>query len=257
MTSTLADIDNALPDHFPREVSDDGIAICGNAVDVADCLIKNGIVLDGFITDPPWMPPATAFTKDSKGGKKKTGRTWADMSILGIAFRHIFSQLRALQRDGGATVVFCGDVSGAVFAPHLYENWQTIQLLTWEKNTGRIMPPFLCKNEFAWWCADGVGKPAAGMTKAGSANKATLKFSIASKEERVHPSEKPIDMLEHLIGLAIPPGGIVGDFFSGSFSLARAARNTERKFVCVEMDHEFYDRAVDKMRHKKTQRGMV
>lgn len=52
----------------------------------------------------------------------------------------------------------------------------------------------------------------------------------------IHPTEKPVDLLEILIRTSCPPGGLVGDFFAGSGSAGDAAMMAGRRYVGCEMD---------------------
>lgn len=55
----------------------------------------------------------------------------------------------------------------------------------------------------------------------------------------VHPTEKPIGILDPLIRYACPPGGTVLDPFAGSGSTAAAARLSGRKAVLIEADERY------------------
>ncbi|WP_263353314.1 DNA methyltransferase [Acidicapsa acidisoli] len=57
---------------------------------------------------------------------------------------------------------------------------------------------------------------------------------------RLHPTQKPIEALEPLIGRFCPPGGIVLDPFAGSGSTLEAAQRLGRKWVGVELSAEYH-----------------
>ena len=50
----------------------------------------------------------------------------------------------------------------------------------------------------------------------------------------IHPTEKPVALLEILIRTSCPPEGVVGDFFAGSGAAADAAAMTGRSYVGAE-----------------------
>lgn len=57
----------------------------------------------------------------------------------------------------------------------------------------------------------------------------------------IHPTQKPVALIERLLALVSKEGDIVLDPFSGSASTALAAINTDRKFIGFEIDKEYYD----------------
>jgi site-specific DNA-methyltransferase (adenine-specific) len=55
----------------------------------------------------------------------------------------------------------------------------------------------------------------------------------------IHPTEKPVELLDMLIRYACPAGGIVLDPFAGSGSTAVAARASGRRAVLIEADERY------------------
>ena len=55
----------------------------------------------------------------------------------------------------------------------------------------------------------------------------------------LHPTEKPLGILDPLIAYACPPGGIVLDPFAGSGSALVAARDSGRRAVGIEADERY------------------
>lgn len=55
----------------------------------------------------------------------------------------------------------------------------------------------------------------------------------------IHPTEKPVQLLDPLIRYACPPGGLVLDPFAGSGSTAVAARLSGRRAVLIEADERY------------------
>lgn len=57
----------------------------------------------------------------------------------------------------------------------------------------------------------------------------------------IHPTQKPVRLLERLLFLTTNPGDVVLDTFAGSCSTAVACINTGRKFIGFEIDSEYYE----------------
>lgn len=75
-------------------------------------------------------------------------------------------------------------------------------------------------------------------------------FEVANLYYRggIHPTEKPVGILDPLIRYACPPGGTVLDPFAGSGSTAEAARlSGGRKAVLVEADERYCELIVKRM----------
>ena len=52
----------------------------------------------------------------------------------------------------------------------------------------------------------------------------------------IHPTEKPLGLVEILIRTSCPPGGLIGDWFAGSGVAGEAARATGRRYLGCEID---------------------
>lgn len=63
----------------------------------------------------------------------------------------------------------------------------------------------------------------------------------------IHPTQKPVRLLERLLALVSKAGDLVLDPFSGSASTAIAAYNTGRNFIGFEIDKEFYEASMEQL----------
>lgn len=63
----------------------------------------------------------------------------------------------------------------------------------------------------------------------------------------IHPTEKPLGILDPLIRYACPPGGVVLDPFAGSCSTLEAARAAGRKAVGIEADEAMCEKAANRL----------
>lgn len=67
-------------------------------------------------------------------------------------------------------------------------------------------------------------------------------FSIANmRKGRLHPTQKPVALLEYLIKTYTKSGDVVLDNCMGSGSTGVACLNTNRKFIGIELDKKYFD----------------
>lgn len=63
----------------------------------------------------------------------------------------------------------------------------------------------------------------------------------------IHPTQKPVRLLERLLALVSKEGDIVLDPFSGSASTAVACINSNRQFIGFEIDEEYYNLSIKRL----------
>lgn len=63
----------------------------------------------------------------------------------------------------------------------------------------------------------------------------------------VHPTQKPVALMEYLIKTYTNEGDTVLDFTSGSGTTGVAAANTGRKFIGVELDQDYFEIAKNRI----------
>lgn len=70
-------------------------------------------------------------------------------------------------------------------------------------------------------------------------------------KDKVHPTAKPVDLLEYLIKTYTLEGETVLDFCMGAGSCGIAAINTNRNFIGIELEKKYFDIAEDKINGAK------
>jgi len=66
-----------------------------------------------------------------------------------------------------------------------------------------------------------------------------LKYNSENKPK--HPTQKPVALLEYLIKTYTKENEVVLDFTMGSGSTGVACVNTNRNFIGIELDKEYFD----------------
>src|SRR5690606_12667409 len=90
--------------------------------------------------------------------------------------------------------------------------------------------------------SESTGKPAGG-TYADSGSAARFFYSAkADKLDRIgskHPTVKPVDLMQWLVRLVTPKGGLVLDPFAGSGSTGEAAWREGMRCILIEREEEY------------------
>ncbi len=71
------------------------------------------------------------------------------------------------------------------------------------------------------------------------------------RQDQLHPAQKPVELMEFLVKSYCPKNGIVLDFTMGSGSTGVACMNTERDFIGIEIDENYFN--IAKTRIKKNE----
>ena len=74
-----------------------------------------------------------------------------------------------------------------------------------------------------------------------------LKFSNANQKGKLHPTQKPVDLLEYLIKTYTNENELVLDFTMGSGSTGVACLNTNRRFIGIELDENYFNIAKERI----------
>lgn len=74
-------------------------------------------------------------------------------------------------------------------------------------------------------------------------------------KEPKHPTQKPVGLLKHLIGIASRPDDLVFDPFMGVGSTGVAARMLGRRFLGMELDANYFDAAALRLQKNQADRA--
>ena len=75
-------------------------------------------------------------------------------------------------------------------------------------------------------------------------------------KERLHPTQKPVALLEYLVKTYSNEGETILDNCSGSGTLAVACHNTKRHYICMEKDENYYNLSVERMKKFKMKKRL-
>lgn len=80
--------------------------------------------------------------------------------------------------------------------------------------------------------------------------RSVIKFSNPNNNS-FHPTQKPVDLMEYLVKTYTNENDLVLDFTMGSGSTGVACAKTNRGFIGIELDRDYYDIAVSRINEAK------
>ena len=198
--------------------------------------------VDAVVTDPPYNIPTQA------AACRETTRTVGDLSMIEASFRLLFDQTLKLTGDTGRHFVFGDGVSYPVVFRAIYGKASTA-LLVWDKGRIGMGREFRKRHELimhAW----GGKTPVVSSEGTGFAD--VLQFKPLGANEREHPAQKPVDLIEALLRVC---GDTVCDPFMGSASTGVACVKQGKKFVGIEIERRYFDIACERISRAKVGAG--
>ena len=78
--------------------------------------------------------------------------------------------------------------------------------------------------------------------------KSILTFATDKQKSALHPTQKPVALLEYLILTYTNEGDLVLDNCAGSGSVGVACKNTNRNYLLIERADEYYNIIVDRLK---------
>lgn len=128
-----------------------------------------------------------------------------------------------------------------VFSRNGYPKYNAIK-------TPRTKKPSIMRRNPKGYCGAYDPAPRITSTDDGSRYPTTiLRFSNGDHRDRFHPTQKPTKLLEHLIKQFSHEDDLVLDNAMGSGSTGVAAVNTGRRFVGIESDEGYFNKAAERI----------
>lgn len=202
-----------------------------------DCLevmkqIPDGSV-DMILTDIPYDE-----VNQISGGLRKLDRGIADKATF-----NLYNFLESiLNKFNGSCYIFCGIGQISTIDKFFRSSGLTTRLCQWEKTNPSPMNGtrlWLSGSEFCVFAR----KPNAVFNR--YCQKPIWKFPVG--RSKLHPTEKPVKLLEYIIESSSNVGDTVVDFTMGSGTTGVACANTNRNFIGIELDEKYFSIAKERI----------
>ena len=203
-----------------------------------DCLegmkgIEDGSV-DIIVTDPPYLMD---YKSNRRVVKEKFDKILNDKDSHGLISQYI-KECHRILKDNTAIYMFCSWHNIDFFKQEFQKYFTMKNLIVWNKNnhgSGDLKGSYAPKHELILY-----GHKGRALFKCGRIAD-VIDYAKVSSSKLIHPTEKPVGLLEYFIKNNSDEGNVVFDGFIGSAATAIAALNTKRNFIGFELDKGYYD----------------
>lgn len=187
--------------------------------------------VDLIVTDPPYFQPASHYVpaRGEAAPKKLIG----EMSILELAFSQWVREMARLLKPTGTIYFFCDGQSYPLAFTALYPHAKHVRPLIWDKVVSYNGYTWRHQHELIAWAEFAEAE------RVPTGDGDVLRYRAVPVESRIHPAQKPIELLMAL--MAKHPGGVVLDPFVGSGATLRAAKNLRRQAIGIEIEERYCD----------------
>lgn len=190
-------------------------------------------------TDPPYGMAHMSGSAQTAAGKKYVRAIQNDEGLDGaiVTFLDAMEPLVAVTADEADMYVFTrwnmiGDWINVV---NQLEPFEVKNVLVWDKGTPG-MGDIDANWAFSW---EAIIYAKKGRRPIPERRSSIITVERTPHQHMIHPTQKPVTLIEILLRMSTQKGDLVVDPFSGSGATAVAAMNLGRRAIGIEMD-EFY-----------------
>ena len=185
--------------------------------------------VDCVICDPP-------FYNGYHHNGISSGR--GDVNISTPFFRQYFAEIKRVCKPKRAVYVFTDWRTNDFFMRVMSEFLEVKNSLVWVKNVGTGSTYQNSYESALFHCEKTRRIPGSNViTNVKSFNGGAKK----TNGERVHPTQKPVELIEKLILDSTQPGAVVLDPMMGSGTTGVACARTGRNFIGFELDENYFE----------------
>ena len=205
---------------------------------------------DLVLTDPPYKKVKGGCTNHKvklKGVNLKELKNGKYFKENIIKFSQWLPETFRVLKNNAHIYIFCDDRNMKELLVETEKaQFKLLNILVWRKNKHSPNRYYLKNCEFVAFLRKGKAKNINNMGDYQC-------LEVDSVEKKIHPTEKPIELIKNLIKNSTKENDIVLDLFSGSGSTAMSALKTNRKFICVEKDFDYWQASCERLKNAQAQ----
>ena len=186
--------------------------------------------IDLIVTDPPYLIDYQSNYRRNKYEKIKNDIKAEEL------ISNYFKECYRILKDNTAMYSFCSWHNIDFFKREFEKYFKLKNIIVWNKNNtsmGDLKGSYAPKYELVLFGHKG--------RKLINGFRYPDVLEAKRTGNKLHPTQKPIDLLEIFIKTSSDVGDIVFDGFMGSNSTGIASINTNRKFIGIELDSNYYN----------------
>lgn len=200
----------------------------GDCIDLLPKIPDSSI--NSIITDPPYF---LGMTHNGQRGR------FNDLAICKPFYEKLFTEYKRILKSDGCVYFFCDWRSYAFYYPIMYGILGVRNMLVWDKKSG---PGnfYSYQHELVMFTTKRRGFNVKGTY---SVISDVLSFCSGAKKtngEKLHPTQKPIELIEKFVLHSTNEGDTVLDTFMGSGTTGVACIKTSRRFIGIELDDRYF-----------------
>ena len=208
------------------------------------CMLVQGNGRDlSFLKDNSIDAIITDHAYDLKKSLKGGNRDFAAYECFQYTQEDFDEKYRVLKK-GCFLVEFMPEENGENYE-YLYQMKNTEEIAFFTKGKARNLRPDAKKDK---------AEPGISHYMSGARGMLPTVFDIEppGKNSRIHQAEKPVQLLQQILGFVTEEKEWVLDQFAGSFSLGEAALLNERNAICIEINEEYFEKGKERLLSAKS-----
>lgn len=185
--------------------------------------------INSIITDPPYF---LGMTHNGQRG------AFNDLAICKPFYEKLFTEYKRILKPDGCVYFFCDWRSYAFYYPIVYCILGVKNMLVWDKKSG---PGnfYTYQHELVIFTTKRNSFNIKGTCSIISDVPSFRSGAKKTNGKKLHPTQKPIALIEKFILHSTNEGDTVLDTFMGSGTTGVACIKTDRRFIGMELDDEY------------------
>lgn len=196
--------------------------------------------VDLIITDPPYeLETHGGIGNSPLGARAKAVKDDIMFISNGFDYDKVFTEFKRICKPLNL-YIFCSNKQISKIMSYFEKDYPTT-LLVWHKtNAIPLVNKTYHSNAEYIVCVREKGSTFNNLSVAEQSKVISMPYPVG---DRIHPTQKPVALLERLINIKSKENDIIFDPFAGSCSTAVACINRKRKFICCEKEKKFVELA--------------